>query len=75
MSILLSRKPIIPVWLGVVVGLFALFGPALTFTTGWLVLLVGIVPLAIILILSKEPSPSLAEVLRDVGPAHTNTKG
>lgn len=66
MSTLFSRKAIIPVWLVVVFGLFALFGWPMTLGTGLLLLMVGIVPAAIVLILSKEPSPTIAEVLRRV---------
>lgn len=66
MSSYFSRKAIIPVWLAIVVTLFVLLGSPLTFSTGLLVLLVGIGPPAIALILSREPAPSVAQVMRDV---------
>lgn len=62
MSILFSRKVMIPVWL-VVFGLFTLFGSPMTFATGVLLLIVGVVAPAILLILRKKPSPTVAEVL------------
>lgn len=65
MSMLFSRKAVIPVWL-VVFGLFALFGSPMTFATGVLLLLVGGVATAIVLILWKKPSPTIAEVLHHV---------
>ena len=65
MSILSSRKAVIPVWLATVVTLSVLFGSPLTFANGLLVLLVGIGPPVIALILSRAPSPSVAQVMRD----------
>jgi len=59
MSMVFSHTTIIPVWL-VVFGLFALFGPPMTFATGGLLLIAGVVALAIMLILWKEPSSTVA---------------
>jgi hypothetical protein len=58
---LFSRTAIIPVWL-VVFGLLAWFGPPMTFATGVLLLMVGVVPPAMMLTLWKEPTPTVAEV-------------
>jgi hypothetical protein len=63
MLMLFRRKAVIPVWL-VVFGLFALFGPSMTFATGVFVLLLG--TLTIMLMLWKAPPPTIAEVLRQV---------
>ena len=52
-------------WL-VVFGLFALFGPSMTFATGVFVLLLGTLALTIMLMLWKAPPPTIAEVLRQV---------
>ena len=71
MSMLFSRKALIPVWLVVVFGLFALFGPAPTSTMLWGLLFVGVVPPVIMLVLFKEPSPSVAEIVRDVDASRT----
>lgn len=65
-----SRKAVIPVWL-IVFGLFALFGPPLTFATGMLLLIVGGMALAIMLVLWKEHSPTVAEVLHHVDASRT----
>ena len=66
MLMLFRRKAVIPVWL-VVFGLFALFGPSMTFATGVFVLLLGTLALTIMLIvLWKAPPPTIAEVLRQV---------
>lgn len=70
MSMLFSRKAFIPVWL-VVFGLFALFESPMTFATGVLVLIVGVAAPAIVLILSKKPSPTVAEVLHHVEASRT----
>lgn len=69
MSMLFRRKAIIPVWV-IVFGLFALFGPV-TVATGTLLLMVGIVAPAIMLILWKEPAPTVAEVLHHVDSSRT----
>ena len=53
MSMLFSRTAIILVWL-VVFGLFALFGPPMTFATGVVLLPVAGVALTIMLVLWKE---------------------
>lgn len=70
MSMLFSRTAIIPVWL-VVFGLFTLFGSPMTFGTGVLLLIVGVVAPAIVLILWKEPSPTVAEVLHHAEASRT----
>ena len=75
MSTLFSRKVVIPLWLVVVFGLFVLFGSPLTLATGVLLLFVGVVPPAIVLILSKAPpltlSEGIAEELRPVARSRT----
>jgi hypothetical protein len=67
MPFLFRTKAIIPAWIALLV-LVALFGWPMTVATGVLLLLVGIVPPAILLILSREPSLTVAEVLH-----HTET--
>lgn len=62
MSMLIGPKAIIPGW-GVVLGVVALFGWPMTWATGALLIFVGVVPLAIWFILSREPSLTVAEVL------------
>ena len=65
MSMLISRKAFIPVWL-VVFALFTLSGAPITFATGVLLLIgLGVAP-AIVLILCNRPSPTVAAVLHDV---------
>ncbi len=71
MSTLFSRKGLIPMWLIVVFGLFELLGPPMTSTTLWGLLFVGVVPPVIMLVLFKEPSPSLAEIVRDANRSRT----
>ena len=68
MSMLFRRKAVIPVWLVVfgLFGLFALFGPSMTFATGVFVFLLGTLALTIMLILWKPPPHTIAEVLRQV---------
>ena len=70
MSMLFSRTAIIHVWL-VVFGLFAWFGPPMTAATGMLLLIVGGAALAIMLVVWKEHSPTVAEVLHDVETSRT----
>lgn len=70
MSMFISRRWIIPVWV-VVFGLLALFGSPMTAATGVLLLIVGIVVPAILLILWQEPSPTVAEVLHHVEASRT----
>lgn len=67
MPFLFRTKAIIPAWIALLV-LVGLFGWPMTVATGVLLLLVGIVPPAILLILSREPSLTVAEVLH-----HTET--
>jgi hypothetical protein len=67
MPFLFRTKAIIPAWIAVLV-VVALFEWPMTVATGVLLLLVGIVPPAILLILSREPSLTVAEVLH-----HTET--
>jgi hypothetical protein len=70
MSMVFSRTAIISVWLAVF-ALFALFGSPMTFATGALLLIAGVVPPAIMLTLWKEPSPTVAEVLHHVDASRT----
>jgi hypothetical protein len=65
MSMFFNRTAIIPVW-AVVFTLVALFGWPMTWATGLLLLFVAIVPPAILLILSRERSLTVAEVLHRV---------
>ena len=65
MSKLLNPRAIILVWLVVVGGLFALFGPPLTLASASLLLLVGIVPPAMLLILATAPTLTLAEAIAE----------
>jgi hypothetical protein len=60
-----SRKVIVPVWLVVfaLFALFALFASPMTFATGTLLLVAGVVPPLIMLVLWKKHSPTVAEVL------------
>jgi hypothetical protein len=70
MSMIISRKAFIPVWL-VVFALFALSGAPITFATGVLLLIgLGVAP-AIVLVLWNRPSPTVAEVLHDVAALRT----
>lgn len=70
MSMLISRKPFIPLWL-VVFALFVLSGAPITFATGVLLLIgFGVAP-AIGLVLWNRPSPTVAEVLHDVAASRT----
>jgi hypothetical protein len=66
---LFGRKALIPVWTGVVLGSFALFGPTLTFGSGLLLLLVAVPPPMILFILSADPPLTLSEaVARELNP-------
>lgn len=71
MSKLISRKAIVPVWLVVVLGVFALFGSPLTFSMGMLLVLVGIVAPAIVLVFTREQPLSVAEIMRQTKPSRT----
>ena len=70
MPFLFRTKAIIPAWIAVLV-LVALFKWPMTVATGVLLLLVGIVPAAILLILSREPSLTVAEVLHQTETSQT----
>jgi hypothetical protein len=70
MPFLFRTKAIIPAWIAVLV-IFALFEWPMTVATGVLLLLVGIVPAAILLILSREPSLTVAEVLHQTETSQT----
>ena len=70
MPFLFRTKAIIPAWIALLV-LVALFQWPMTVATGVLLLLVGIVPPAILLILSREPSLTVAEVLRGTETSQT----
>ncbi len=69
-SMLFRAKTIIPVWI-LVLGLVALFEWPMTMATGVLLLFVGIVPPVILLILSREPSLTVAEVLHHAETSQT----
>jgi len=69
MPMLFRRKAIVPVWV-IVFGLFALFGPG-TVDTSVLLLIVGVVAPVIMLILWREPVPTVAEVLHRVDAPRT----
>ncbi|HEY7444495.1 MAG TPA: hypothetical protein VH701_18840 [Vicinamibacterales bacterium] len=62
MPFLFRTKAIIPAWVALLV-LVALFQWPMTVATAVLLLFVGIVPPTILLILSREPSLTVAEVL------------
>jgi hypothetical protein len=59
MSMLVSRRAIIPVW-PIVFGLLVLFGSPMTVAGGVALLLVGGVGLTIMLVLWKEPLRTIA---------------
>ena len=61
-TVLSSRKVIVPVWLAVF-ALFALFASPMTFATGTLLFVAGVVPPMIMLVLWKKHSSTVAEVL------------
>jgi hypothetical protein len=62
MSILFQRKGIVSAWV-FFLGLVALAGWPMTWATGVLLLFVAVVPPVILLMLSREPSRTIAEVL------------
>jgi hypothetical protein len=67
----LNRRPLVPAWIGALVGLFALSGLPLTFSTGWSLLFGSVVPPTIWLILSGAPRLTLAEaVAEELPPIH-----
>lgn len=70
MAMLLQRKAVVPVWV-LVLGLFGLFGPSMTFSTGTFVIFIWGLALTIMLVWWKAPTPSIAEVVRDVRVSHT----
>ena len=59
MSMPFSRTAMIPVWL-LVFGLFVLIGSPMTFASGMVLLLVAGVALTTMLVLWKEPLPTIA---------------
>ena len=65
MSMFSNRKVLIPVWSGVVLGIFTLFGPSLTLDTGALLLFLAIAPATILLILSAAPTLTLSEAISE----------
>ena len=65
MSIRITRTTIIPIWL-VMFGLIALVGPPVTSSTGVILLILWSVALAIVLVLWRDPPPTVAEVLHQV---------
>lgn len=72
---LFNRQMLIPVWAGAAFGLFTLFGPPLTLATGSLLLCTAIAPPAVMLILWRAPSLTLAESIAEVlHPVHRSGK-
>ena len=63
MSMLLPRTMIIPVWTGVVLGIFALFGAPLTTATGCLLVFAAAVPPAVMMLRSKAATLTLSEAI------------
>lgn len=66
MSTLFNCKILVPVWFGVVLGLFTLSGPPLTLASGSLLLFTAITPPAVMLGLWRAPSVTLAESIAEV---------
>jgi hypothetical protein len=67
MSMSFNRRAIIPAWLVVVIGLSTMFGSPLTTSTGWLLLFgLGVMPAIVLLVLSKEPTPTLSKSIAQV---------
>jgi hypothetical protein len=66
MSTLFNRRILVPVWVGVVLGLFTLLGPPLTLATGSLLLFMAIALPAVMLMLWRPPSLTLAESIAEV---------
>jgi hypothetical protein len=69
MSKFFKRKAFIPIWV-IVFGLFSFFGPV-NVATGTLLLTVGIVAAGIMLILWRDPTPTIGEVLHHVDQSRT----
>jgi hypothetical protein len=65
MSKLFNLKALIPIWL-VAFGLVAVLASPMTFATGVLLLMVGLVVPAVVILLWKDHSPTVAEVLNQV---------
>jgi len=61
----LSLKALIPVWLAAF-GLVAVWVSPMTFATGVLLLIVGLVVPAVTILLRKDQPPTVAEVLYQV---------
>jgi hypothetical protein len=72
MSIRISRTAIIPIWL-IMFGLIALIGPPVTSTSGVFLLILWSVALGIVLVLSRETPPTVAEVLHQVDASREST--
>ena len=70
MSMLFSRTAMIPVWL-FVFGLFVIIGSPMAFGTGLVLLLVGGMALTSMLVLWKEPLPTIAAMTMPVPPLAT----
>ena len=66
MSMCFNRNVLIPVWIGGVLGLFTLFVAPQSLATGSLVLFTAIAPPAVMLILWRAPSLTLAESIAEV---------
>lgn len=70
MSMLFGRSTILTGWL-VVFGLLTLLASPMTFAMGALLVFAGVVPPAIMVILWKEPPPTVAEVLHGADTSRT----
>lgn len=64
MSLLFRRKAVVPIWV-IAFGLLAVLGPV-TNDIRVLLVIVGVVAPVIMLILWREPPPTVAEVLHQV---------
>jgi hypothetical protein len=74
MSMLFSRTAMIRVWL-LVFGLFVIIGSPMTFATGLILLLMGGVALTIMIVLWKEPLPTVAAMTIPAPPLATLSSG
>lgn len=65
MSMLRKHNILVLSWIGAVLGLFAMAGSPLTFSTGWLLLFGVVVPPTIWIILSRAPRITLGEAIAE----------
>jgi hypothetical protein len=72
MSIRITRTAIIPLWL-IVFALIALVGPPVTSSATVFLLILWSVALAIVLVLWRDPPPTVAEVIQQVEASHVRT--